>query len=88
MCRPYISTMIDLELAYRIPEAINGMRETPFTIIFTVDQKIIIGRFNEHFLSVNDAFAEARATGFCFGDIAGGSSCYDFSSQVVSQQDL
>ena len=88
MCSPYISTMIDLELAYRIPEAINGMRKTPFTIIFTVDPKVIIGLFNEHFLSVNDAFAQACATGFCFGDIAGGSSRYDFSPKIVSQQDL
>ena len=88
MCSPYISTMIDLELAYRIPEAINGMRKTPFTIIFTIDPKVIIGRFYEHFLSVNYAFAQARATGFCFGDIAGGSSRYDFSPKIVSQQDL
>ena len=80
--------MIDLELAYRIPEAINGMRKTPFTIIFTIDSEVIIGRLNENFLSVNYAFAQTRATGFCFGDIAGGSSRYNFSSEIVSQQNL
>lgn len=47
--------MIDLELAYRIPEAINGMRKTPFTIIFTIDSEVIIRRLNENFLPMKAA---------------------------------
>ena len=88
MCSPYISTMIDLELAYRIPEAINGMRKTPFTIIFTIDSEVIIRRLNENFLPINYTFAQTRATSFCFRDVTGYSSRYNFSSEIVSQQNL
>ena len=88
MCSPDITAIIHFELTYRIPETVNRIRETPFAIMLAIDSEVIIGRFKEHFLSVNYAFAQARATGFCFGDIAGGSSRYDFSPKIVSQQDL
>jgi len=88
MCRPDITAIIHFELTYRIPETVNRIRETPFAIMLAIDSEVIIGRFKEHFLSVNDAFTQARATGFCFRNVTRCSSCYDFSTEVVSQQDL